>query len=35
MPGMAERKHGIVFHILDVAFNIIVIVAIVAGIRTF
>jgi len=32
---MSEHKHGILFHILDVAFNIIVIVAIVAGIRTF
>lgn len=30
-----ERKHGPLFHILDVAFNIIVIVTIVAGIRTF
>lgn len=33
---MAQAKqHGVWFHILDVAFNIVVIVAIVAGIRTF
>jgi len=32
---MAERKHGFWFHLLDVLFNIVVIVAIVAGIRTF
>ncbi len=30
-----ERQHGLWFHILDVVFNIVVIVAIVAGIRTF
>ena len=33
MPS--EKQHGIWFHILDVVFNIVVIVAIVAGIRTF
>ena len=32
---MKPRKHGLLFHFLDVVFNIIVIVAIVAGIRTF
>ena len=33
---MAQAKqHGVWFHILDVDFNIVVIVAIVAGIRTF
>ncbi|HVW66754.1 MAG TPA: signal peptidase I [Candidatus Peribacteraceae bacterium] len=30
-----EKQHGIWFHVLDVVFNIVVIVAIVAGIRTF
>lgn len=30
-----QQKHGFWFHILDVVFNIVVIVAIVAGIRTF
>jgi signal peptidase I len=30
-----QRKHGFWFHFLDVLFNIVVIVAIVAGIRTF
>jgi signal peptidase I len=30
-----KRAHGMWFHILDVVFNIVVIVAIVAGIRTF
>lgn len=38
MHGMAKREakqHGLLFHLLDVLFNIIVIVAIVAGIRTF
>lgn len=34
-PMAQERKHGLWFHILDVLFNIVVIVAIVAGIRTF
>jgi signal peptidase I len=29
------RQHGLLFHILDVVYNIVVIVAIVAGIRTF
>ena len=29
------RSHGLLFHIIDVVFNIVVIVAIVAGIRTF
>ncbi|TSC58038.1 MAG: signal peptidase I [Candidatus Peregrinibacteria bacterium Greene0416_19] len=32
---MAPQQRGILFHILDVFFNIVVIVAIVAGIRTF
>ncbi len=31
----AEKQHGLWFHLLDVVFNIVVIVAIVAGIRTF
>ena len=35
MTRMKPRKHGLLFHFLDVVFNIIVIVAIVAGIRTF
>lgn len=35
MSAKAPKQHGIIFHILDVAFNIVVIVAIVAGIRTF
>ncbi len=30
-----SKQHGLWFHILDVVFNIVVIVAIVAGIRTF
>jgi signal peptidase I len=30
-----KKQHGLWFHILDVVFNIVVIVAIVAGIRTF
>lgn len=30
-----EKQHGVWFHVLDVLFNIVVIVAIVAGIRTF
>lgn len=30
-----QKKHGFWFHVLDVLFNIVVIVAIVAGIRTF
>lgn len=30
-----EAQHGIWFHILDVAFNIVVIIAIVTGVRTF
>ena len=30
-----EKQHGLWFHVLDVVFNIVVIVAIVAGIRTF
>lgn len=29
------KQHGLLFHILDVVFNIVVIIAIVAGIRTF
>ena len=33
-PGTA-RRHGFWYHLLDVLFNIVVIVAIVAGIRTF
>jgi len=32
---MSEQKHGFWFHFLDVLLNIVVIVAIVAGIRTF
>jgi signal peptidase I len=36
MAGMTQPKqHGLWFHLLDVVFNIVVIVAIVAGIRTF
>ncbi len=35
MSGMQQKEPGILFHILDVVFNIVVIVAIVAGIRTF
>lgn len=31
----SEKQHGLWFHLLDVVFNIVVIVAIVAGIRTF
>lgn len=31
----SEKQHGLWFHVLDVVFNIVVIVAIVAGIRTF
>lgn len=30
-----EKQHGLWFHLLDVIFNIVVIIAIVAGIRTF
>lgn len=30
-----EKQHGLWFHILDVVFNIVVIITIVAGIRTF
>lgn len=30
-----EKAHGLWFHVLDVVFNVVVIVAIVAGIRTF
>src|SRR3989338_9419764 len=32
---MTPKQHGLLFHLLDVLFNIVVIVAIVAGIRTF
>ena len=32
---MQPQKHGLWYHLLDVVFNIVVIVAIVAGIRTF
>lgn len=32
---MRFQKHGFRYHLLDVAFNIVVIVAIVAGVRTF
>lgn len=32
---MTQKQHGLLFHLLDVLFNIVVIVAIVAGIRTF
>ncbi len=35
MHRMQEKEPGILFHILDVVFNIVVIVAIVVGIRTF
>jgi signal peptidase I len=35
MPDMPKKQHGLWFHILDVIFNIVVIIAIVAGIRTF
>lgn len=35
MLSMTPKQHGLLFHLLDVLFNIIVIVAIVAGIRTF
>ncbi len=34
-PMQKEKQHGLWFHILDVVFNIVVIVTIVAGIRTF
>jgi signal peptidase I len=35
MSARTQKQHGILFHILDVVFNIVVIVAIVGGIRTF
>ena len=35
LPCMQLQKHGFWYHLLDVVFNIVVIVAIVAGIRTF
>lgn len=35
MSIKSTRRHGFWYHLLDVAFNIVVIVAIVAGIRTF
>lgn len=35
MYGMALQKRGFWYHLLDVLFNVVVIVAIVAGIRTF
>ncbi len=35
MPRMKLQKHGFWYHLLDVLFNIVVIVAIVAAIRTF
>jgi signal peptidase I len=35
MAARTQKQHGILFHILDVVFNIVVIVAIVGGIRTF
>ncbi len=35
MGRMKFQKHGFWYHLLDVVFNIVVIVAIVAGIRTF
>jgi signal peptidase I len=35
MAAREQKQHGLWFHILDVIFNIVVIVAIVAGIRTF
>lgn len=33
--NQSGKQHGVWFHVLDVVFNIVVIVAIVAGIRTF
>lgn len=35
MAETRRKQHGLWFHVLDVVFNIVVIVAIVAGIRTF
>ncbi len=35
MSARTQKQHGILFHIMDVVFNIVVIVAIVGGIRTF
>jgi signal peptidase I len=35
MPWMTTKQHGFWFHLLDVIFNIVVIVGIVAAIRTF
>lgn len=35
MSAKVQKQHGLLFHILDVVFNIVVIVAIVTGIRTF
>ena len=35
MSARIQKQHGILFHILDVVFNIVVIIAIVGGIRTF
>lgn len=35
MAEMALRRHSLWFHLLDVFFNIVIIVAIVVGIRTF
>jgi signal peptidase I len=32
---MNNRKHGLWFHLLDVLFNVVIIVAVVVGIRTF
>lgn len=35
MPPEQQKQHGLWYHLLDVLFNIVVIVAIVTGIRTF
>lgn len=35
MAAREQKQHGLWFHILDVVFNIVVIIGIVAGIRTF
>ncbi len=35
MAARTQKQHGLLFHIMDVVFNIVVIVAIVGGIRTF
>jgi signal peptidase I len=35
MYGMAERRHGLLFHLFDVVLNIVIILAVVGLIRTF